>query len=68
MVNRPETQGSGVLCTEADFYDLMIAYLRRAAADNIRYTEVSFDPQTHSSKMLNTVARGLNLSFMIIRL
>lgn len=43
-------QGAGVLRTEADFYDLMWAYLQRAAADNVRHTEMFFDPQTHTER------------------
>jgi adenosine deaminase len=43
-------QGAAVLRTEADFYDLMWAYLERAAADNVRHTEMFFDPQTHTER------------------
>ena len=43
-------QGAAVLRTEADFYDLMWAYLERAAADNVRHTEMFFDPQTHTGR------------------
>ena len=43
-------QGAAVLRTEQDFYDLMWAYLRRAAADNVRHTEMFFDPQTHTGR------------------
>lgn len=39
--------GMKVLLTEADFYDLAHAYLARAAAQNILYTEMFFDPQEH---------------------
>ncbi len=42
----------GVLCTEADFYDLTRAYLARANAEGVRHAEVFFDPQAH-------VARGV---------
>src|SRR3546814_19040871 len=34
-----------VLLTEQDFYDLTLAYLRRVAQDNVRHTEIFFDPQ-----------------------
>jgi adenosine deaminase len=37
-----------VLRTRADFRDLTIAYLERAAADNVRHVEVFCDPQTHT--------------------
>jgi adenosine deaminase len=43
-------QGAAVLRTEQDFYDLMRAYLERAAADNVRHTEMFFDPQTHTER------------------
>jgi len=36
-----------VLVTEADFHDLMLAYLARAQADGVIHAEVFFDPQTH---------------------
>jgi len=36
-----------VLCTEADFYDLGMAYLTRASAAGVRRAEIFFDPQTH---------------------
>jgi adenosine deaminase len=43
-------QGAAVLQTEEDFSDLMWAYLERAAADNVRHTEMFFDPQTHTGR------------------
>lgn len=43
-------QGAGVLQTPDDFYDLMSAYLRRAAADGVRHAEIFFDPQTHTER------------------
>lgn len=39
--------GMKVLLKEQDFYDLAYAYLARAAAQNILYTEMFFDPQEH---------------------
>ncbi|HEX9160081.1 MAG TPA: adenosine deaminase, partial [Thermoanaerobaculia bacterium] len=36
--------GAGVLRHERDFYDMTLAYLRRAAADNVRHAEIFFDP------------------------
>src|ERR1700761_6327162 len=38
-------QGMSVLVTEQDFYDLAMAYLRRAAGQNVRHAEIFFDPQ-----------------------
>ncbi len=43
-------QGAAVLQTEQDFYDLMRAYLDRAAADGVRHAEVFFDPQSHTER------------------
>jgi len=39
-----------VLRKEQDFYDLMYAYLRRAAIDNVYVAEIFFDPQTHTER------------------
>ena len=39
-----------VLITPEDFYDLAWAYLERAALENIRYAEIFFDPQAHTSR------------------
>ncbi len=33
-----------MLITEQDFYDLALAYLERAHADNVRHVEMFFDP------------------------
>lgn len=50
-----------VLCTEADFHDLMLAYLRRAHEDGIIHAEIFFDPQTHTARgiSMQTVIHGL---------
>ncbi|WP_374402581.1 adenosine deaminase [Niveibacterium sp.] len=52
---------AAVLRTEADFHDLMLAYLRRAAADGVVHAEVFFDPQTHTPRGVPfaTVLAGL---------
>lgn len=42
--------GAQVLQTEQDFYDLTWAYLQKCAAQNVRHTEIFFDPQTHSDR------------------
>ncbi len=42
--------GAAVLQTERDFYDLTMAYVRRAVADNVRHSELFFDPQTHTTR------------------
>lgn len=43
-------QGAAVLQTPEDFYDLMTAYLDRAARDGVRHAEIFFDPQTHTAR------------------
>jgi len=43
-------QGASVLQTPQDFYDLITAYLDRAAADGVRHAEIFFDPQTHTGR------------------
>ncbi len=42
--------GAAALQTEQDFYDMTLAYLRRAAADGVRRAEIFFDPQTHTDR------------------
>ena len=55
-------QGMSVLITEQDFYDLALAYLERAHADNVRHVEMFFDPQGHTSRGIAfaTVVEGLH--------
>src|SRR4029078_11022551 len=43
-------EGMGVLQTEQDFHDLGMAYFRKAASQNVRYAEIFFDPQGHTSR------------------
>lgn len=54
-------EGMDVLRTEADFYDLTSAYLRRAAGEGVRYAEVFFDPQAHTARGIpfGTLLRGI---------
>jgi adenosine deaminase len=42
--------GASVLLREQDFYDLMFAYLRRAALDHVVHAEIFFDPQMHTAR------------------
>ncbi len=42
--------GAGVLLDEQDFYDLTWAYLQKAASQNVRHSEIFFDPQTHTNR------------------
>lgn len=43
-------EGMSVLRTADDFYDLALAYLRRARDENVRYVEMFFDPQAHTGR------------------
>lgn len=58
--------GASVLLHEQDFYDMTHAYLLRAAADQVRHTEIFFDPQTHTDRgvpiatVINGISRALN--------
>ena len=42
--------GASVLLHEQDFFEMTWAYLERAKADNVRHTEIFFDPQTHTAR------------------
>src|SRR5437868_6399904 len=59
-------EGMRVLRTEVDFYDLAMAYLRKAASQNLRYAEIFFDPQAHTSRGVpfDVVIRGLRRALM----
>jgi adenine deaminase len=55
-------EGTSVLRHERDFYDMTMAYLRRAVADNVRHAEIFFDPQTHTGREVafETVLNGID--------
>ncbi|MFC4115834.1 adenosine deaminase [Nonomuraea zeae] len=59
-------EGMQVLRTEPDFYDLAMAYLRKGAEQNVRYAEIFFDPQAHTSRGVpfELVIRGLRRALM----
>ena len=72
-------QGSNVLITEEDFFDLTWEYVLRCKQDNIVHTEIFFDPQSHLprgvgfkaiingiNKALNKARDELNISSKII--
>lgn len=50
-----------VLRTAEDFYDLAMAYLTKAASQNVRHVEMFFDPQAHTGRgvAFDTVVKGL---------
>ena len=39
-----------VLQDESDFYELAMAYFRRAKENGVKYVELFFDPQAHTSR------------------
>jgi adenosine deaminase len=43
-------EGTRVLLYERDFYELTLAYLRKAASQGVRHAEIFFDPQAHTSR------------------
>ena len=51
-------QGSNVLITEEDFFDLTWEYILRCKQDNIVHTEIFFDPQSH-------LPRGVSFDIII---
>ena len=51
-------QGSKVLITEQDFFDLAWAYAQKCKEDNVVHAEIFFDPQTH-------INRGINFDVII---
>jgi adenosine deaminase len=55
-------QGAGVLITEQDFYELTYSYLKKCAIQNVRHTEIMFDPQTHTARGISfkTVINGIS--------
>ena len=61
-------QGMSVLLTEADFYDLTMAYMEKIHAQNVLHTELFFDPQGHTSRgvafetVFNGITRALDVA------
>lgn len=55
-------QGANVLIKEQDFYDLTYSYLQKCAHQNVRHTEIMFDPQTHTDRGISfeTVITGIS--------
>ncbi len=54
--------GANVLVKEQDFYDLTWAYLHKIHSQNVRHTEIFFDPQTHTDRgvSFDLVIRGIH--------
>jgi adenine deaminase len=57
--------GASVLLKEEDFFEMGMAYFRRAAADHVVHAEIFFDPQTHTERgvafaaVINGLARAV---------
>jgi adenosine deaminase len=54
--------GASVLLKEEDFFDMAMAYFKRAADDHVVRAELFFDPQTHTDRgvPIKTVIDGLS--------
>lgn len=54
--------GICVLITEQDYYDLAMAYFKRAHQENCLHSEIFFDPQAHLERgvAIETIISGLN--------
>jgi adenine deaminase len=61
--------GASVLLKAEDFYDMTMAYLRRAASENVRRAEIFFDPQTHTERGVDigVVFAGMTRAINIAR-
>lgn len=55
-------QGANMLITEQDFHDMTWSYLEKCRGQNIRHTEIFFDPQTHTDRGIpfRTVISGIH--------
>ncbi len=55
-------EGAGILTVEQDFYDLTLAYLQKARSQNVLYSEIFCDPQTHTARGIkfSTVIEGIH--------
>jgi len=62
-------QGTQVLLDEDDFYQMTWAYLQKAAEQNVRHTEIFFDPQAHTARGIKfeTVLQGIWRALMDAR-
>jgi adenine deaminase len=55
-------EGTSTLVTKRDFDELTSSYIRHAMMDNVRHTEVFFDPQSHTGRDVpfETVITGIH--------
>jgi len=63
-------QGAQILLHEDDFYQLTWSYLQKAAEQNVRHTEIFFDPQVHTARGIEfeTVLQGIHQALVDARL
>lgn len=58
-------EAARILIHEQDFYDLTMAYFKKAHEDNVVHTEIFFDPQTHLPRgvsfetMMNGITKAM---------
>lgn len=54
-------EGAGVLLKEVDFYDMTWAYFKKVSSQQVRHSEIFFDPQTHTDRGVpfETVINGI---------
>jgi adenosine deaminase len=59
-------EGMSVLLAEQDFFDVTYAYLKKASSQNVRYSEMFFDPQAHTARgvSFDAVIRGIRRAQM----
>jgi adenine deaminase len=59
-------QGVRALVNERDFYDLTLAYLSKARSQNVRHSEMFFDPQAHTGRGIafETVIGGIHQAML----
>ena len=62
-------EGTRVLLTKQDFFDLTYAYLQKAHSQNIIHTEIFFDPQTHTERgvAFSTIIEGIDEALKVGR-
>jgi adenosine deaminase len=53
-----------VLQQEQDFYDLTWAYVQTAVSQNVRHTEIFFDPQSHTERGIPLAKNSFQASFI----
>jgi len=54
-------EGASVLLKDDDFYEMTWAYLKKVSSQNVRHSEIFFDPQTHTDRGVpfETVINGM---------